>query len=122
MQLGHHQGGALDATYDAHSNRYMDPADQVVIHHIKAMHTLYHAWPTGQISHLEQAWTSIHQHLSAKEHPWYTVKGPMAATVAYLLEWKWQTSTLHHWTRPATDLMIENDIHLQEPWWKLERH
>ena len=107
-QLGHHKGGTLDATYDIHSNKYMDPADQVVIHHIKALHTLYHAWPTDQITHLEQAWTNIHQHQSTKDHPWYTVKGPLAATITYLLEWKWQATQLQHWTRPATDLMLEN--------------
>ena len=117
-QLGHHQGGTLDATYDIHSNKYMDPADQVIIHHIKALHTLYHAWPTDQIPHLEQAWTIIHTQLTAKSHPWYTVKGPMAAT---LLEWQWQAPTLHRWTRPATDYMIENEIRLQDPWWKLEK-
>ena len=56
-QLGHHQGGSLDATFDLHSNKYLDPADQVIIHHIKALHTLYHAWPADQLEHLEQAWT-----------------------------------------------------------------
>ena len=68
-QLGHRKGGTLDATYDIHSNKYMDPADQVVIHHIKAMHTLYHAWPTEQISHLEQAWTNIHQLIEQQGPP-----------------------------------------------------
>ena len=120
-QLGHHHGGALDATYDIHSNKYMDPGDQVVIHHIKALHTLYHAWPPEQMAHLEQAWSTVHQHLSTKAHPWYTVKGPLAATIACLREWNWQVNNLHHWTRPATDFMTENEIHIQQPWWKLEQ-
>ena len=39
---GHHAGGLLDSAYDLHSNKYMDPADQTLIHHIKAMHALSH--------------------------------------------------------------------------------
>ena len=39
--LGHHKGGLLDSTYDLHSNKYQDPADQVLIQHIKGFHTLY---------------------------------------------------------------------------------
>ena len=27
-QLGHHTGGTLDATYDIHSNKYLDPPNQ----------------------------------------------------------------------------------------------
>ena len=120
-QLGHHHGGSLDATFDLHSNKYIDPADQVIIHHVKALHTLYHAWPTDQIEHLEQAWTSIYQQLNTKSHPWYTVKGPMAATIAYLHEWQWQAPTLHHWTRPETNYLTANDLSLRQPWWQIER-
>ena len=97
--LGHRTGGLLDTTYDLHSQKYMDPADQVILHHIKAMHTLYHNWRPEQLPHLQQAWTEIHTHLQAKQHPWYVVRGPMAATIAYL----------------------KQEITLQDPWWKLER-
>ena len=55
-------------------HKYIDPADQIVIHHIRALYNLYHAWPTDQIPHLEQAWQQIHQQLTHKPHPWYTVK------------------------------------------------
>ena len=68
--LRHHAGGLLDSTYDLHSNKYIDPADQVILHHIKAMHTLYHNWPADQIQHLEQAWTEISHQLSQRQHPW----------------------------------------------------
>ena len=98
-QLGHHTGGTLDATYDIHSDKYLDPADQIVIHHIRALHNLYHAWPTDQIPHLEQAWQQIHQQLTHKTDPWYTVKGPLAAAIAYLAEWNWQANSLLRWTR-----------------------
>ena len=45
--LGHHAGGLLDCTYDLHSTKYIDPGDQVILHHIKALHQLYHTWPTA---------------------------------------------------------------------------
>ena len=46
--LGHRNGGPLDITYDLHSKRYIDPGDQIIIHHIKAIHQLVQAWPTEQ--------------------------------------------------------------------------
>ena len=47
--LGHHNGGLLGSTYDLHSKRYIDPGDQIIIHHIKAFHQLVQAWPTEQL-------------------------------------------------------------------------
>ena len=120
-QLGHHAAGLLDSTYDLHSNKYIDPADQVLVHHIKAMHQLYHTWPTDQQPHLEQAWTAIHTQLQGKQHPWYTVKGTMAATITYMMEWNWQVDNINCWTRAATEQLLENEISLQDPWWKVER-
>ena len=116
--LRHHAGGLLDSTYDPHSN--IDPADQVILHHIRAMHTLYHNWPADQIQHLEQAWTEISHQLSQRQHPWYAVKGPMAAAIAYMKEWKWRVHDIHRWHRPGGPYLVEADLTLQDPWWKLE--
>ena len=109
--LGHHKGRLLDSTYDLHSNKYQDPADQVLIQHIKAVHQ----WPPEQMTHLEQAWSQLHDQLQTKQHPWYTVSGPLAAS------WNWQVGQLHRWTRPATQILQDNDLSLQDPWWKVER-
>ena len=119
--LGHHAGGLLDITYDLHSQKYIDPADQVTLHHIKAMHHLYHCWPPDQMQHLQQAWTELHNQLQARQHPWYVVRGPMAATITYLLEWGWQVPDLQRWHRPSGQLLPEQDITLQDPWWKVEK-
>ena len=119
--LGHRQGGLLDSTYDLHSNRYLDLADQVVIHHVRAIHQLVQTWPTEQMSYLEQAWSQTHQQLQAKAHPWYIVKGPMAAAIAYLQEWQWPVQELFHWTRPETPYLDANTLTLRDPWWKLEQ-
>ena len=119
--MRHHAGGLLDSTYDLHGNRYMDPADQILIHHIKAMHQLFHTWPEEQQSHIEQAWQAIHDQLHDKQYQWYTVRGHMAATITYMMEWKWQAHHLHRWTRPANDCLLENEISLHDPWWKVER-
>ena len=117
------QVGFLTApmTYDLHSNKYIDPGDQVILHHIKALHTLFHTWPTDQIQHLEQAWTKISHQLSQRQHPWYVVKGPMAAAIAYMKEWQWQVHDIHRWHRPSGPYMVEAELTLQDPWWKVER-
>ena len=119
--LGHHTGGLLDVTYDIHAKRYIDPADQVIIQHIKAIHHLIHAWPPDQLAALEQAWQQTRLQLQDKQYPWYTVRGPLAATVVYLLEWGWQPRDLLHWTRPETKLLVAEELHLQQPWWAIER-
>ena len=119
--LGHHTGGLLDSTYDLHSKRYIDPGDQIIIHHIRAIHQLLQAWPTEQLPAREQAWTTTYQQLQNKQHPWYAVRGPMAAAITYLQEWGWQASTLWRWSRPETPLLLANELSLQQPWWKLER-
>ena len=66
--LGHHAGRLLDSTYNLHSTHYIDPADQVILHHIKAMHTLYHNWPRDQLQHLEQAWAELQAYSNANAH------------------------------------------------------
>ena len=44
----------------------------------------------------------------------------MAATIAYMTEWGWDVQDLLHWTRPETDLLLANEVHMTEQWWKLE--
>lgn len=44
----------------------------------------------------------------------------MAATIAYLQEWGWDTQQLMHWTRQETQLLVSNDITLNAPWWQIE--
>ena len=65
--LGHHTGGLLDVIYDIHAKRYIDPADQVIIQHIRAIHHLIQAWPPDQLPNLEQAWQLTRQQLQGKQ-------------------------------------------------------
>ena len=118
--LGHHTGGLLDVTYDIHAKRYIDPSDQVLLHHIKAVHHLVQAWPPEQLQALEQAWRQTYLQLQQKQYPWYSVRGPLAATIVYLLEWGWQPQELLHWSRPETQLLLAQQIDLQAPWWQIE--
>ena len=119
-QLGHHTGGILDVTCDIHKDKYGDPGDQIIIHHTRAMHQLIQAWPPEQLPQLQQAWQATHHSLQVKQYPWYTVKGPMAATIAYMVEWGWNVQDLFHWTRPETDHMLPAEAHMAHPWWQLE--
>ena len=118
--LGHHTGGLLDVTYDIHAKRYIDPSDQVLIHHIKAVHHLVQAWPPEQLQALEQAWRQTYLQLQQKQYPWYSVRRPLTATIVYLLEWGWQPQELLHWSRPETQLLLAQQIDLQAPWWQIE--
>ena len=119
--LGHHTGGLLDITYDIHSKRYIDPSDQILIHHIKAIHHLIQAWPPDQLPALEQAWQTTYQQLQTTQYPWYSVRGPLAATIVYLQEWGWKPTELMRWMRPESKLLLANELRIQHPWWQLER-
>ena len=45
----------------------------------------------------------------------------MAAGIAYMLEWQWNVQQLTRWHRPASRFLLEAEITIQDPWWKLER-
>ena len=119
--LGLHQGGLQDIIYDQVSHKFGDPGDQVIIHHIRALHTLLNNWPADHIQHVEQAWLTIRNQLRTKPRQWYHVKGPMAATLAYLHEWGWTTETLYQWHRQETAFMTEAHINLQDDWPTIEQ-
>ena len=116
-----HQGGLQDIIYDQVSQKFGDPGDQVIIHHIRALHTLITQWPADHIQHVEQAWITIRNQLRSKTHQWYNVKGPLAATLAYLHEWGWTTDTLYQWHRHETAFMTEAHINLRDDWATIEQ-
>ena len=118
--LGLHSGGITDVVYDQHQTKYMDPADQVVIQHVQALHALINRWPTDHLPHIERAWMELQSLLRRQQYPWYHVKGPMAATLAYLREWGWQTNSLYEWHRNETAFMTAAQIDLRQPWWQVE--
>ena len=116
--LGLHSGGLTDVIYDQHQTKYLGPADQVVIQHVQALHALINHWPT---EHLPQvAWMELQTLIRKPQYPWYHVKGPMAATLAYLKEWGWHTDSLYEWHRNETAFMTEAQMDLRQPWWQVE--
>ena len=115
--LGLHQGGLQDIIYDQVSQKFGDPGDQVIFHHIRALHTLLNNWPADHIQHVEQAWITIRNQLRKQQHQWYHVKGPQQPL--------WRTSTttdtLHQWHRHETAFMTEAHINLQDDWATIEQ-
>ena len=115
--LGLHQGGLQDIIYDQVSQKFGDPGDQVIFHHIRALHTLLNNWPADHIQHVEQAWITIRNQLRKQQHQWYHVKGPQQPL--------WLTSTttdtLHQWRRHETAFMTEAHINLQDDWATIEQ-
>lgn len=67
--LGVHSGGQTDVVYDQHSRKYMDPADQVVLQHIHALHTLLMHCPPDNLPHIEQAWKELQKQLRQQTYP-----------------------------------------------------
>ena len=121
VHLGLHQGGLQDVIYDQMSQKFGDPGDQVIMHHVRALHTLLAHWPPDHIQHVEQAWITIRNQIHKQQHPWYHVKGPMAATLAYLKEWGWTTEDLYHWHRHETAFMTEAHLNMQDDWATIEQ-
>lgn len=118
-QLGHHAGGLLDSAYDLHSNMYMDPADEVVIHHIRAMYKLVQALPSMASGPASIPGTSMGQHTPTTDD-----QNP---SLVYC-----QRAHGRHHRLPAgmelagprseaQDLFRWNNISLQDPGWKIEQ-
>ena len=84
------------------------------------MHQLVHHWPQDHRPHIESAWIQLRNKLNKQQHPWYHVKGPMAATLTYLQEWGWTTHCLYQWTRYETAFMTEAHINLLDDWLTIE--
>ena len=78
--LGHHNGGLLGITYDINSKRYIDPGDQIIIHHIKAIHHLVQALPAEQLPALEQA---THGTVSGAQLQHHRVPSRMATSTTH---------------------------------------
>ena len=93
----------------------------MVIHHIRALHTLISHWPPDHIQHIKQAWITLRNQIHKHQHPWYHVKGPMAATLAYLREWGWMRANLYQWHRHETAFMTEAHINMQDDWATIEQ-
>lgn len=75
--------------------------------------------PSGQAKGRQQ----LQAHLQGQPYPWYHVRGPMAAAITYLREWGWTTTELQRWHRAETPYMLAASIqiHLQHPWWQIEK-
>ena len=114
VHLGLHQGGLQDVIYDQVSMKFGDPGDQVVIQHIRALHTLITHFPADPRQHIEQAWITLRNQLRKHQHLWYHVKG-------YLKEWGWTTDNLYHWHRHETAFVTEAHINMHDDWATIEQ-
>ena len=76
--------------------------------------------PLSKAAHIVQAWDSLQHHLQQQQHPWYQVKGPMAAVIVYMGEWEWQLTEPRTWHRELQDYGPEMTLDLNDHWWKIE--
>ena len=76
----HRKGGLLDIVYDLNAKRYQDPGDQIIIHHIKAIHHLVQALPAEQLPALEQA---THGTVSGAQLQHHRVPSRMATSTTH---------------------------------------
>ena len=76
-RLGHHTGGLPHSAFDLRSHKYMDPGDQVILHHIRAYH-------------LVQAWPQTSPHILSNPGPTRTSSFKQSNTLGTLSDDRWQ--------------------------------
>ena len=88
------------------SDRYQDPGRTLMVQQVEAWFQLKKRW-TGKEDLLERTWGLTVQKLEEASSRWQMVKGPLAATVAYLLDLGWQPRDSDEWldTRGARHTM-----------------
>ena len=92
-QLGRHKFGHIDVVYDFQGNRTRDPEIDFTTQQVESWFKVLQRWK-GDATALERGWGHTWQRLAAKNNCWPSVKGPLAATVAYLQDLDWTSPTL----------------------------
>ena len=98
--------GNLEVALSSASDRYQDPGRTLMVQQVEAWFQLKKRW-TGKEDLLERTWGLTVQKLEEASSRWQMVKGPLAATVAYLLDLGWQPRDSDEWldTRGARHTM-----------------
>ena len=97
--LGKYKLGSLGTILDMGAKKCQDPKRTIHKQHFKVVAKVFSAWIGGGKAHFELAWKATWRRLSAAKHHWPLVTGPMAATMAYLMDLKVDASDPGKWKR-----------------------
>ena len=97
--LGKYKLGSLETILDMGAKKCQDPKRTIHKQHFKVVAKVFRAWIGGGKAHFDLAWKTTWKRLSAAKHHWPLVTGPMAATMAYLLDLKVDASDPGRWKR-----------------------
>ena len=97
--LGKYKLGSLETILDMGAKKCQDPKRTIHKQHFKVVAKVFRAWIGGGKAHFDLAWKTTWKRLSAAKHHWPLVTGPMAATMAYLLDLKVDASDPGKWKR-----------------------
>ena len=97
--LGKYKLGSLETILDMGAKKCQDPKRTIHKQHFKVVAKVFSAWIGGGKAHFELAWKATWRRLSAAKHHWPLVTGPMAATMAYLMDLKVDASDPGKWKR-----------------------
>ncbi|CAE7295568.1 unnamed protein product [Symbiodinium natans] len=97
--LGKYKLGSLETILDMGAKKCQDPKSTIHKQHFKVVAKVFRAWIGGGKAHFDLAWKTTWKRLSAAKHHWPLVTGPMAATMAYLMDLKVDASDPGKWKR-----------------------
>ena len=88
--------GNLEVALSSVGDRYQDPGRTMMVQQVEAWFQLKKRW-VGKEELLERTWGLTVQRLEEASSRWQMVRGPLAATVAYLLDMGWQPRGSDEW-------------------------
>ena len=105
--LGHQKLGCLDLTFIVNRRRCEDPNLTLLKQRVRATARVFRRWHSSEPGKFRSTWADIWTWLTASQHPWKKVNGPLAALMAYLHELGVQAPQAHRWTRDGNSLTID---------------
>ena len=105
--LGHQKLGCLDLTFIVNRRRCEDPNLTLLKQHVRATARVFRRWQSSEPGKFKATWADIWAWLTASQHPWKKVNGPMAALMAYVHELGVQAPQAHRWHKGDNSLTID---------------
>ena len=110
---GRMRNGSSEIVLDLRCETKPDPSALLVEQHLRSYVSIVGRWPGELRPTLETAFHNIRNRVTAHKEPWRIASGPVAATLCYLKEMRWQASGLTEWTIAGANYDLADPAQLE---------